>query len=92
MTASQLDDPIPNGVGPPPGWEPTPTRLQQQRQQISDARRAQLAGKEGVETLRLDKHGNAWACHCPKCGRVFKASQRHHARSKTIDHLVKGHG
>lgn len=80
-----------NSIGPPASYQPTPTRLQIARQAVSDARRAQLAGREGVETLVLHKLGNTWGCHCPQCGRVFKASQRHHARSKTIDHMVKEH-
>lgn len=80
-----------SSIGPPPGWEPTPTRLQVMRQAISDARRRQLAGREGVETLVLHKIGRQWSCHCPTCGRVFKASERHQARGKTIDHMAREH-
>lgn len=82
-----------SSIGPPPGWEPTPTRLQEWRQRVSDARRAQLTGGT---TMKIDeiqvvsRHGK-YAAICPFCRIRLVKDSRANARSKMVDHIAREH-
>ncbi len=82
-----------SGIGPPPGWEPTPTRLQQLRQQISDARRAQINGGTSTKIDEIQvvaRHGK-YAAICPFCRIRLVKDSRANARSKMVDHIAREH-